>query len=545
MTKNLTLLENFAKGNRKETQTKSSTLNAVIYTRVSSKIQLDNLSLETQLKGCTEFAKRFGYNICGQFGGTYESAQSDERKELVRMMNFAKKTKEKISIILVYSLERFSRTGDNAIWLSRELRQHGITIVSVTQPIDTSNPSGVLQQNILFLFSQYDNDLRRQKCVAGMKEKLLKGEWLGMPPMGYKYVHSRFDKEVQRIEIDKKNGPLMRKAFQMKLEGATNTKISEVITAAGLRLTEKRLSDALRNPFYCGFLSHNLLDGELVKGKHPALISEKTFLKVNDLLKKNPHGFYHSPENENLPLRRFIRCSDCGAQFTGYLYKKKLKNGKVLPFHYYKCYTKGCKCNKSVSIIHGQWIDLIKPLQIDASKKVLIREQLELMWDKYYQTDIEEQSTMKGKLTELNEKLEKVDDRFAVGEIDRPLYEKTKAKLMAEIAPIAEALNTSQISTSCLPELFDKGVEMASNLSEYWLSATYEERVTLQNILFPEGIVYDRKNNLLRASRVNEAIRLISEISNDLNNKKGDYSAFEYAVSPSVVRRGIEPLLPE
>lgn len=541
MTKNLTHLESFAKGSRKETQTKGTTLNAVIYTRVSSKIQLDNLSLETQLKGCSEFAKRFGYNVCGQFGGTYESAQSDERKELVRMMNFAKKSKEKISIILVYSLERFSRTGDNAIWLSRELRQHGITIVSVTQPIDTSNPSGVLQQNILFLFSQYDNDLRRQKCVAGMKEKLLKGEWLGMPPMGYKYVHSRFDKEAQRIELDKKNAPLMRKAFQMKLEGETNTKISEVITAAGLRLTEKRLSDALRNPFYCGFLSHNLLDGQLIKGKQPALISEKMFLEVNDILKKNPHGFYHSPENENLPLRRFIKCGDCGAQFTGYLYKKKLKNGKVLPFHYYKCYTKGCKCNKSVSIIHGQWVDLIKPYQIDASKKVLIREQLELTWNQYNETDMEEQGIMKGKLTELKEKLEKVDDRFAVGEIDRPLYEKTKARLLAEIQPIAEALNTSAISTSCLPELFDKAVEMAANLTDFWVFGTYEERISLQNILFPDGIVYDKKNNLLRACRENEAFRLIRQISHFLDKKEGENGTFEYAVSPSVVPTGIEP----
>ena len=99
---------------------------------------------------------------------------SDERKEFVRMITFAKKAKEKISYIIVYSLERFSRTGDNAIWLSRQLRELGVTIVSVTQPIDTSNPSGVLQQNILFLFGQNDNDLRRQKCVAGMKEKLLK-----------------------------------------------------------------------------------------------------------------------------------------------------------------------------------------------------------------------------------------------------------------------------------------------------------------------------------------------------------------------------------
>src|ERR1044072_2309384 len=117
MNKNLPFLKTFAKGDSKISEVKNS-LNAVIYTRVSTKQQLDGLSLETQLKGCNECADKKGYNVCGRFGGTYESAQSDERKELTRMIAFAKKSKEKISAIIVYSLERFSRTGDNAIWLS-------------------------------------------------------------------------------------------------------------------------------------------------------------------------------------------------------------------------------------------------------------------------------------------------------------------------------------------------------------------------------------------------------------------------------------------
>lgn len=48
------------------------------------------------------------------------------------MIDFVKKSKEKVSVILVYSLERFSRTGDNAIWLSRQLRESGVTIKSAT-----------------------------------------------------------------------------------------------------------------------------------------------------------------------------------------------------------------------------------------------------------------------------------------------------------------------------------------------------------------------------------------------------------------------------
>lgn len=57
------------------------------------------------------------------------------------MLSYVKKSRAKVSHILVYSLERFSR-NDNSIWLSNQLRKLGIEIISVTQPIDTSNPSG-------------------------------------------------------------------------------------------------------------------------------------------------------------------------------------------------------------------------------------------------------------------------------------------------------------------------------------------------------------------------------------------------------------------
>src|SRR5690606_20057302 len=99
------------------------------------------LSLSTQLKGCKSYAQKMGYEIVAHFGGTYESAQTDERKEFTKMLSFVKKAKEKVSYIVVYSLERFSR-NENSIWLTGQLRKLGVEIVSVTQPIDTTSASG-------------------------------------------------------------------------------------------------------------------------------------------------------------------------------------------------------------------------------------------------------------------------------------------------------------------------------------------------------------------------------------------------------------------
>ena len=92
--KEVTVMEQFAKG-KKHLLSRGN--NCVIYTRVSGKEQEDGYSLGTQLKECKEYAEKNNYNILGYFGGTYESAQTDERKEFSRMLQFAKRSKEKIN----------------------------------------------------------------------------------------------------------------------------------------------------------------------------------------------------------------------------------------------------------------------------------------------------------------------------------------------------------------------------------------------------------------------------------------------------------------
>lgn len=172
--------------------------NVVIYTRVSSKEQADkNLSLETQRKTIQDCVDRTDRNVVGFFGGTYESAKTDGRKEFQRMLEFIKKSKNKVSEVMVYSLDRFSRTGGAAIKLANDLREkYGVAVYAVTQPVDTSNPSGVLSQGMHLLFSEFDNKLRGQRVVAGMKAKFEQGIWVVKPPQGYDTILINGDRKI-------------------------------------------------------------------------------------------------------------------------------------------------------------------------------------------------------------------------------------------------------------------------------------------------------------------------------------------------------------
>ncbi len=66
---------------------------------------------------------------------------------------------------------------------------------------------------------------------------------------------------------------------------------------------------------------------------------------------------------------------------------------------------------------------------------------------------------------------------------------KQSGKLKAEIKQISEELEKSNFSLSNPSELIEKGVVFASELANCWLNGDYEERQTVQNILFPEGII--------------------------------------------------------
>lgn len=122
---------------------------------------------------------------------------------------------KKIGYIIVYSMDWFSRSGNNAMYIANQLKKKRIVVYVVTQPTDASIVSGRPQQNIQFIFSEYDNQLRRKKSMDGIKDKLLEGVWCALAPMGYDVIKRGGKKEYQINKV----GKLIGKTFHWKREG--------------------------------------------------------------------------------------------------------------------------------------------------------------------------------------------------------------------------------------------------------------------------------------------------------------------------------------
>ena len=499
--------QSFAKGKK---SLKAKTGNCVIYTRVSTKEQADNnLSLETQKKACEQYAVKSGFQILGYFGGTYESAKTDERKEFNNMLAFVKRSKQNISHIIVYSVDRFSRSGGNAIYIAEQLKKEGIVLYAVSQPTDTTTASGSLQQNIQFIFSEYDNQLRREKCMAGTKEMLLRGEWCTAPPMGYDIIH----RDGKRQIVLNNKGKLIRKAFHLKAkENLSSEEIRKRLAPQGLKISSQSLSAVFRNPFYCGLLVHNLLEGQIVEGKHEKMVSKELFMAVNGILAERAHGYTHKKENDDVPLKRFLRCEECGEYLRAY---KAYKNQK----YYYKCNTKGCNCNKRADSLHETFKDMLSDFVLDIYDEDvmhIVKQQLIATYNQLNETKEEDRSNIKKQLAESNSKLERLEERFVLEEISKEMWDKFRTKFVKEREELDNQLTIIGNKVSNLEECIDYAFEFSMKLATEWDLSDYTRKQQLQFLIFPEGILYNRKNNQCRTPKTNELFAYIAGLSSVL-----------------------------
>lgn len=522
------LFKTFAKGSHK---TKAKGSNCVIYTRVSTKEQADNnLSLDTQKKACELYAKKSGLQIMAYFGGTFESAKTDERKQFNNMLSFVKKSSEKISYIIVYSVDRFSRSGANAIYIAEQLKKVGIVVCSVTQPTDASTASGSLQQNIQFIFSEYENQQRREKCMAGVKEMLLRGEWCTAPPIGYDIVKSN---GVRSIVVNSK-GKLLKKAFYWKAkEKVTSEEIIRRLAAQGVKMTNQRMSAFLRNPFYCGLIVHSALEGHIIEGNHEKLVSKELFLEVNGILSENKQGYRTNPENEEIPLKRFFKCEGCGKYLRAY---KAYKNKK----YYYKCNTVGCNCNKRAEELHVRFANFLSEfsIELDDAMTYLITQQMIAEYNRSSVQNVDTVNTLEKQLHDVSKKLERLEERYVLEEITKDMFDKFQLKFAEEKREIEKELSKIGRNVSNLEEYIETALRVSSKLATAWDSADYNDKQSLQYLAFPEGIYYNRKNDECRTPKVNEAFRYFAGVAMVSGEKEKRELQFELHVPSSVACTG-------
>jgi site-specific DNA recombinase len=117
----------------------------VIYVRVSTKEQTENLSLPTQLRACEEYCRRQGYEILERFHEEGESAMSTDRSQLQNLLTYCRLNKGRVHFVVVFNLTRFARDKYDHFARRSHLQSLGISLRSATEPIDDTSTGKLME----------------------------------------------------------------------------------------------------------------------------------------------------------------------------------------------------------------------------------------------------------------------------------------------------------------------------------------------------------------------------------------------------------------
>ena len=391
---------------------------SVIYVRVSTKEQTENLSLPTQLRACEEYCRRQGYEVLERFHEEGESAKSTNRSQLQNLLTFCRLNKGRVHFVVVFNLTRFARDKYDHFALRSHLQSLGISLRSATEPIDDTS-TGKLMEGVLAAFAQFDNDVRSDRTRAGMKAALELGRWVFLAPIGYLNAPRSTGKSLMH---DPERGPLVRRTFEEYASGRhTKEQLRKKARKWGLTnrrgkpLASQAIGVLLRNQLYAGIVDVPEYGVRGKRGDFEPLISEDLFYQVQVVLSGRiastaPRQRVHP----DFPLRGFVRCEYCGRGLTG-----SWSKGRSEYYAYYHC-RPGCRAvNVTKATLEGLFADELALLQPTPGYMRLLKESVLQIWKARKAAVRDEVANAERAAKSIQDKLDRLDEAFLFRTLDR------------------------------------------------------------------------------------------------------------------------------
>jgi site-specific DNA recombinase len=270
------------------------TSRCAIYTRKSSENGLEQSfnSLHAQREACEAYIKSQAhegwklrpthYDDGGLSGGTMD------RPALNKLLSDI--ANGLIDVVVVYKVDRLSRSLADFARLVELFEQHDVSFVSVTQHFNTSSSMGRLTLNVLLSFAQFEREVTGERIRDKIAASKKKGMWMGgRLPLGYDAVDRQL--VVNQVEAEtvrhiyqrylalgcvrRLKGELDRDGYVSKFQNNGD---------GGKSFSRGALYNLLRNPIYIGKVSHKK---KVYPGQHEAIVDERLWNDVQEQLKNN------------------------------------------------------------------------------------------------------------------------------------------------------------------------------------------------------------------------------------------------------------------
>jgi site-specific DNA recombinase len=297
-----------------------------IYTRVSTEhgLEQDFNSLDAQYDAAQAYIRSQAHAgwtlIRSRYADGGYSGGSIERPALQRLL--ADVRARKVDVIVVYKVDRLTRSLADFAKLVELFDAHGVSFVSVTQQFNTTTSMGRLTLNVLLSFAQFEREVTSERIRDKIAASKRKGLWVGgIVPLGYAT-------KDRRIVLVEEEAERVRTIFQRYLElGSLNRLMADLRergivtkvrllktghTVGGIPFTRGPLAHFLRNRFYIGEV---VFKGEVLPGEQPAIVDRELFDAVQAKLnEQRTHHTVVRGQSEALLIGRIY--DDCGNRMS-------------------------------------------------------------------------------------------------------------------------------------------------------------------------------------------------------------------------------------
>ncbi|NJJ38587.1 recombinase family protein [Paenibacillus apii] len=312
-------------------------LRVAIYTRVSTDHQAEEgFSLEVQHEKLIEYINRNKLQLFKFYSDPGVSAKDLNRpgiKELLRDFE-----DDMFDIILVHKLDRLTRNIGDLHRLVEMVNAKKKKLISYTEDIDTSTPSGRMFVYFLGIISQLFRENLGEEVTKGMRKRAQKGlHNITVDLYGYKRT------EDGDLLIKDEEANWVRWIFEKYASGIGSPTIAKQLNKMGIRRNKGSKWDhskvmlTLNNKHYLGKVHSKFTRDEepiVREGKHEAIISDELYERVQRVLERKREGLI-SPNSQEYIFGGIVKCGVCGATYTGIT-----DNRSSYPLRHYKCANK-------------------------------------------------------------------------------------------------------------------------------------------------------------------------------------------------------------
>jgi len=321
---------------------------AYAYARYSSDNQRDE-SIESQLSYIVDYAKNNDIEILSTYTDHAASGTRTEGRDQFQRMLRDVKNKHEVKALLVWDLSRFARNAEDAFRIENQLLKLGIEIIAVTQPMRTKRDDGRINTSVLtyrrmiHVMSEASSFQNSEMTAAHMYSQSQRANkhgyhphLAGMAPYGYKLSERKHYKDHRYLEIDEREAPAVRLAWQWADEGLGYRTIADKLNGMGYRTRKgspfsvSSIHDMTHHSIYAGIYTYgekryNRLttgipednpDAVVVPGGAPALIDTALYERVSSMLDKRKTGTRSVSGNLYI-LSGLTYCAYCGSRMVG------------------------------------------------------------------------------------------------------------------------------------------------------------------------------------------------------------------------------------